>query len=350
VSTDLYCYLHRNCALVPCRCLADAPSPSRCCSNSASTTSFAVCLQLSLADSHCVRHLHDCCRHEGEDYLLTGDRAEHARVSRFPCTPLIQAFLTGHSDYLTAVAAGPHAGTALTAAADGTVSVWDLLGGACHCSVDIEALLKAAGTSGSSSSSAVALAAVSGKAEAQATDSTAAAGEQNEQQQGSSPARSARKRPLAEVSADAAADDSTTADSTATSGAAAAAAASDDGTEAAAAAAEDDEEGEGEGGSGASPPSRAVYPTALAVQPGGSGLVAVAVCGVQGVVAVLRISSSSSSASAAGSSSSQCEIAHTLQLGSTAVGEVQAVAFAAGFLFVVAEGPQCVQACTVTDY
>jgi hypothetical protein len=266
--------------------------------------------------------------------LLTGDRAEHARVSRFPCTPLIQSFLTGHSDYLTAVAAGPHAGTALTAAADGTVSVWDLLSGACHCSVDIEALLKAAGTSSSSSSSSAAAAAgASEKAD-------------------SSPARSARKRPLAEISADAAS--AAPDDSTATTAAAAAAAASnDDGSEAvaAAAAAEDDEEGEGEGGSGGSPPSRAVYPTALAVQPGSTGLVAVAVCGLPGVVAVLRISISSSSSSVA-VGNSKCELAHTLQLGSATVpaGEVQAVAFAAGFLFVVAEGQQCVQVCIAVDY
>jgi hypothetical protein len=267
--------------------------------------------------------------------LLTGDRAEHARVSRFPCTPLIQSFLTGHSDYLTAIAAGPHAGTALTAAADGTISVWDLLSGTCHCSVDIEALLKAAGTgSGGSSSSSSA---------SSSAAAAAGAGEQQEQQQGSAPARSARKRPLSEVAADAA---GAAIDDTA---AAAAAASNDDSTEAAAAAAaEDDDEGEGEGGNGASPPSRAVYPTALAVQPGSTGLVAVAVCGLQGVVAVLRISSSSSVAVG----NSKCELAHTLQLGSATVpaGEVQAVAFAAGFLFVVAEGQQCMQVCIAVDY
>ncbi|CAM9443818.1 unnamed protein product [Chrysoparadoxa australica] len=63
-------------------------------------------------------------------YLITGDRAEHVRVSNFPNTALIQSFLGGHTSFVTAVATIPGRNRALvTAAADGMVGVWDILTG-----------------------------------------------------------------------------------------------------------------------------------------------------------------------------------------------------------------------------
>jgi hypothetical protein len=58
-------------------------------------------------------------------YVLTGDRNEQVRVSRFPATSIIQSFLMSHVETTTAVAeVGAGQGLAISAGLDGYLGLW----------------------------------------------------------------------------------------------------------------------------------------------------------------------------------------------------------------------------------
>ncbi|KAJ2828907.1 WD repeat-containing protein 4 [Coemansia erecta] len=75
--------------------------------------------------------------------VLTCDRDEKLRVSRYPNAYNIQSFGLGHTSFVTTIAAAQFApGVALTGSGDGTVRLWDLASGRLVQTVNLEHLLR----------------------------------------------------------------------------------------------------------------------------------------------------------------------------------------------------------------
>ncbi|ORY99261.1 WD40-repeat-containing domain protein [Syncephalastrum racemosum] len=64
-----------------------------------------------------------------EKYVITGDRDEHIRVSRFPNGYNIESFCLGHTDVVTSLKLIPNTHFLLSAGGDNTVRVWDFVKG-----------------------------------------------------------------------------------------------------------------------------------------------------------------------------------------------------------------------------
>ncbi len=78
------------------------------------TASVGTCLDLS-PDGTC---------------LASGDRDEKVRLSKFPCTLVINAYLTGHDNFISSVAFIQKGTAVLTGSGDGTLALWDAQTGA----------------------------------------------------------------------------------------------------------------------------------------------------------------------------------------------------------------------------
>ncbi|KAG5175687.1 XRN 5'-3' exonuclease N-terminus-domain-containing protein [Tribonema minus] len=256
-------------------------------------------------------------RHGGQQYLVTGDRAEHVRVTRFPLTPLIQSFLVGHTDYITAVAAAPPSSSGssgssgghdpgesdriVTAAADGTVALWRLLSGERCCVADVEELLSR-GTAAQAGVLGVGEGEEGGEGE---TGGAAAEGEAEGGAEGNGLGDAQGGSESGDVGS-----------------------------------AKGGEQGEGDDAAEADEdkgPSRAVYPTYLAVCPL-TGLIAVGVRGARGAVAVLRIATNNED----GSAKTALTLAYRLDL--PGEGDALALGCAGGALFVAVAGERCLLA------
>lgn len=78
------------------------------------TASVGTCLDLS-PDGTC---------------LASGDRDEKVRLSKFPCTLMIDAYLTGHDNFISSVTFIRRGTAVLTGSGDGTLALWDAQTGA----------------------------------------------------------------------------------------------------------------------------------------------------------------------------------------------------------------------------
>ncbi|KAJ1730998.1 hypothetical protein LPJ61_002749 [Coemansia biformis] len=75
-------------------------------------------------------------------FVLTCDRDEKLRVSRYPNAYNIQAFGLGHKEFVTSVATAQFApDIAVTGAGDGTVRLWDIASGRLLQTVELEGIL-----------------------------------------------------------------------------------------------------------------------------------------------------------------------------------------------------------------
>ncbi|KAJ1644349.1 hypothetical protein J3B02_001382 [Coemansia erecta] len=76
-------------------------------------------------------------------YILTCDRDEKLRVSKYPNAYNIQAFGLGHREFVTSVATAPFASEiAVTGAGDGTVRLWRLETGELLQTVELDSLMR----------------------------------------------------------------------------------------------------------------------------------------------------------------------------------------------------------------
>ncbi|KAI8378208.1 WD40-repeat-containing domain protein [Choanephora cucurbitarum] len=74
-----------------------------------------------------------------EKYVVTSDRDEHIRVSRFPNGYNIESFCLGHTDVITSIKLLPWKTDVLVSAGgDGTVRLWDYLKGSCLQTIDLK--------------------------------------------------------------------------------------------------------------------------------------------------------------------------------------------------------------------
>ncbi|KAI9278018.1 WD40-repeat-containing domain protein [Sporodiniella umbellata] len=74
-----------------------------------------------------------------DKYVITADRDEHIRVSRFPNGYNIESFCLGHTDVITHISLLPwNESLLVSAGGDGTVRVWDYLNGKQIQSLDIK--------------------------------------------------------------------------------------------------------------------------------------------------------------------------------------------------------------------
>ncbi|KAJ1907376.1 hypothetical protein LPJ81_000788, partial [Coemansia sp. IMI 209127] len=65
-----------------------------------------------------------------QQYVLTCDRDEKIRVSKYPNAYNIQAFCLGHTEFVTSISTAPFAPeNAVTGSGDGTVRLWDVASG-----------------------------------------------------------------------------------------------------------------------------------------------------------------------------------------------------------------------------
>jgi len=78
------------------------------------TASVGTCLDLS-PDGSC---------------LASGDRDEKVRLSKFPCTLVINAYLTGHDNFISSVTFIQRGTAVLTGSGDGSLALWDAETGA----------------------------------------------------------------------------------------------------------------------------------------------------------------------------------------------------------------------------
>jgi len=62
--------------------------------------------------------------------LASGDRDEKVRLSKFPCTLVINAYLTGHDNFISSVTFIQKGAAVLTGSGDGSLALWDAETGA----------------------------------------------------------------------------------------------------------------------------------------------------------------------------------------------------------------------------
>ena len=62
--------------------------------------------------------------------LASGDRDEKVRLSKFPCTLVINAYLTGHDNFISSVTFIQNGTAVLTGSGDGSLALWDAQTGA----------------------------------------------------------------------------------------------------------------------------------------------------------------------------------------------------------------------------
>lgn len=79
----------------------------------------------------------------GDRFVITSDRDEHIRVSRFPNGYNIETFCLGHTDVVTCIKLLPWNGDILVSAGgDGTLRTWEYLQGKQLSSLDIKQYIK----------------------------------------------------------------------------------------------------------------------------------------------------------------------------------------------------------------
>ncbi|KAJ2503907.1 tRNA (guanine-N(7)-)-methyltransferase non-catalytic subunit trm82 [Coemansia sp. RSA 2049] len=79
---------------------------------------------------------------EAQQYILTCDRDEKIRVSKYPNAYNIQAFCLGHSEFVTTIATAAFApGSVVSGSGDGTVRLWSVMDGQLLQTVGLEQYL-----------------------------------------------------------------------------------------------------------------------------------------------------------------------------------------------------------------